>query len=174
MVKVTGDTVSLSDFPTWSFDGSSTYQAQGNDSDLMLHPVTFVTDPIRGEGNFLVLCEVFDDQGNPLWANGGYMLKEDDWNSSVDISLSAVNPVYYLDGGKSGEVFPNPWTPWFRNLLQLYNTLRGENQVWALHRAMGSECLSPNARGLQMVDGQVAEKGRRAVQFYFENKQVAK
>jgi glutamine synthetase len=45
-------------FPEWSFDGSSTYQASGHDSDLLLRPVRFIKDPLRGEGNYLVLCEV--------------------------------------------------------------------------------------------------------------------
>jgi glutamine synthetase len=52
-----------SDFPEWSFDGSSTNQASGEDSDCILKPVTVVKDPIRGEGNFLVMCEVFDPDG---------------------------------------------------------------------------------------------------------------
>src|SRR5690606_26214362 len=56
---------SLSDFPEWSFDGSSTSQAAGNDSDCMLKPVNFVKDPVRGEGNYLVVCEVFLPNGQP-------------------------------------------------------------------------------------------------------------
>jgi glutamine synthetase len=52
-------------FPEWSFDGSSTYQASGNDSDLLLRPVRFIKDPLRGEGNYLVLCEVFKADGTP-------------------------------------------------------------------------------------------------------------
>lgn len=57
----------LSDFPDWGFDGSSTYQAEGSDSDLILKPVSIFDDPILGEGNYLVLCEVFitDDQPHP-------------------------------------------------------------------------------------------------------------
>jgi len=41
----------LSQIPEWSFDGSSTMQAIGNDSDRALHPVAFVLDPIRGGKN---------------------------------------------------------------------------------------------------------------------------
>jgi glutamine synthetase len=52
-------------FPVWSFDGSSTYQADGSNSDLLLRPVSFVRDPLRGEGNHLVLCEVFNSDGTP-------------------------------------------------------------------------------------------------------------
>jgi glutamine synthetase len=57
--------VTLEAFPTWSFDGSSTYQAAGHDSDLILKPVTFVRDPLRGAGPFLVLCEVMGPDGTP-------------------------------------------------------------------------------------------------------------
>ena len=55
--------ISLGSFPDWSFDGSSTSQAKGSDSDLYLKPVQFFSDPIRGEGNFLVMCEVFLTDG---------------------------------------------------------------------------------------------------------------
>ena len=51
--------VTIEDFPIWGFDGSSTNQATGKQSDCELRPVNFVKDPIRGEGNYLVLCEVY-------------------------------------------------------------------------------------------------------------------
>ena len=54
----------LSDLPEWSFDGSSTGQAEGNDSDCLLNPVSLITDPIRGKGNYLVLCEVLNADGS--------------------------------------------------------------------------------------------------------------
>lgn len=60
---------SLSDFPQWSFDGSSTYQSAGHASDLLLQPVTFYVDPIRGPGNYLVLCEVLNADGTPHESN---------------------------------------------------------------------------------------------------------
>ena len=56
-------------FPVWSFDGSSTNQSSGEDSDLILQPVRAVPDPIRGEGNFLVLCEVNNGDGTPHETN---------------------------------------------------------------------------------------------------------
>jgi len=42
----------------WGFDGSSTNQAPGSNSDCVLQPVYSVPDPIRGGKNVLVLCEV--------------------------------------------------------------------------------------------------------------------
>src|SRR5262245_21142267 len=64
-----GSSVSLKDFPDWAFDGSSTYQATGKNSDLLLKPVNFVGDPLRGEGNYLVMCEVLNTDGTPHATN---------------------------------------------------------------------------------------------------------
>ena len=53
----------IEDFPYWSFDGSSTYQAKGSDSDCTLKPVNFVRDPLLDGGDFLVLAEVLNPDG---------------------------------------------------------------------------------------------------------------
>lgn len=68
--------VKVENFPSWSFDGSSTYQAEGNDSDLILKPVNFVEDPIRGKGNYLVMCEVMNADGTPHLTNERANLRE--------------------------------------------------------------------------------------------------
>lgn len=52
------------EYPEWGFDGSSTNQAEGHASDCLLRPVYSCPDPIRGGDNVLVLCEVFDADGN--------------------------------------------------------------------------------------------------------------
>ena len=57
------------DFPAWSFDGSSTGQASGEDSDCILTPVTVYADPFRGDGHYLVLCEVMNPDGSPHDSN---------------------------------------------------------------------------------------------------------
>ena len=44
--------------PIWGFDGSSTNQAPGENSDCVLMPVFTCPDPIRGGDNKLVMCEV--------------------------------------------------------------------------------------------------------------------
>jgi glutamine synthetase len=46
------------ELPIWGFDGSSTNQAPGKNSDCVLQPVLSVPDPIRGGDNVLVMCEV--------------------------------------------------------------------------------------------------------------------
>ncbi len=61
--------VTIENFPEWGFDGSSTYQATGKKSDLVLRPVCFVNDPIRDNGNFLVMNEVMNQDGTPHLTN---------------------------------------------------------------------------------------------------------
>lgn len=54
------DSFSLDNIPEWSFDGSSTKQAVGHDSDCILVPVYMVKDSVRGAGNYIVMCEVLN------------------------------------------------------------------------------------------------------------------
>ena len=67
---------SVADIPLWGYDGSSTYQAQGHFSDLRLKPVKFIPDPIHGEPNILVLCEVYHPDGRPHESNARHKLIE--------------------------------------------------------------------------------------------------
>ena len=55
---IDGPISSVDKIPIWGFDGSSTMQAEGTDSDCMLKPVYFVPDPIRGDDDILVMNEV--------------------------------------------------------------------------------------------------------------------
>lgn len=64
-----GPIKALDDLPLWGFDGSSTSQASGHFSDLMLRPVKFVPDPLHRDGDVLVLCEVLNPDGTPHWSN---------------------------------------------------------------------------------------------------------
>ncbi len=67
---------SLSDLPDWGFDGSSTNQAPGDNSDCALKPVSYFPDPIRGAPHVLVMCEVFLADGvTPHPSNTRAMLR---------------------------------------------------------------------------------------------------
>jgi glutamine synthetase len=54
---------------TWGFDGSSTNQAPGENSDCVLEPVFVCPDPIRNGDNILVLCDVLLPDGSPHATN---------------------------------------------------------------------------------------------------------
>ncbi|MEL7124545.1 MAG: glutamine synthetase beta-grasp domain-containing protein, partial [Bacteroidota bacterium] len=62
--------------PIWSFDGSSTMQAEGNSSDCLLKPVRVVPDPAR-KNAYLVLAEVLNPDGTPHASNTRAMFDDD-------------------------------------------------------------------------------------------------
>ena len=51
----------------WNFDGSSTEQANGNDSEVYIKPVRMYKDPFRKhlQNSYLVLCDTWLPDGNP-------------------------------------------------------------------------------------------------------------
>src|SRR5271155_4013392 len=53
----------------WGFDGSSTNQATGSDSDCVLRPVFVAKDPLRGPSDKLVMCEVLNTDMTPHVSN---------------------------------------------------------------------------------------------------------
>ncbi len=57
------------DLPIWGFDGSSTNQAPGKNSDCVLRPVLTLPDPIRGGDDVLVMCEVLTVDMEPHPSN---------------------------------------------------------------------------------------------------------
>ncbi len=70
IIPATGSTApALSDFPVWQFDGSSTHQAEGANSDCLLRPVRALKDPVRNGEAWLVMCEVFHADGTPHESN---------------------------------------------------------------------------------------------------------
>ncbi|KAI9651531.1 MAG: glutamate--ammonia ligase, partial [Alyxoria varia] len=56
---------SVKDLPEWNFDGSSTEQAPGDNSDVYLRPVAMFPDPFRGGDNVLVMAECYMSDGKP-------------------------------------------------------------------------------------------------------------
>lgn len=66
----------LEDCPMWSFDGSSTRQAEGRSSDCVLKPVAIYPDPVRSNG-WLVMTEVMNPDGTPHASNGRSAIDDD-------------------------------------------------------------------------------------------------
>ena len=65
----------LEECPMWSFDGSSTEQADGNDSDCLLKPVAIIPDPERTNA-YLVMTEVLNADGTAHESNGRATIDE--------------------------------------------------------------------------------------------------
>ncbi len=67
----------LSVIPMWSFDGSSTMQAEGSSSDCLLKPVRTYKDAGRMDA-WIVMCEVLNPDGTPHDSNTRHLLPEND------------------------------------------------------------------------------------------------
>jgi glutamine synthetase len=65
--------------PDWGFDGSSTGQAKGSFSDVILKPVRSYEDPTRKgkwKATYLVICETYNADGTPHETNTRARLRE--------------------------------------------------------------------------------------------------
>ncbi|GBG72739.1 hypothetical protein CBR_g12306 [Chara braunii] len=67
-----GPVKSVSELPKWNYDGSSTGQAPGEDSEVILYPQAIFRDPFRGGDNILVMCDCYTPQGEPIPTNTRY------------------------------------------------------------------------------------------------------
>lgn len=55
--------------PEWNYDGSSTGQADGHNSEIILKPKRICKCPFRKGDNFLVMCDTYESNGNPTSTN---------------------------------------------------------------------------------------------------------
>ncbi len=97
----------LEQLPLWGFDGSSTRQAEGSDSDRMLQPVALFPDPARANG-LLVMCEVLLPDGTPHSSNSRATIPDD-----PDTWFGFEQEYFLYEGGAplgfpSGGGFPAP------------------------------------------------------------------
>lgn len=108
------------DLPLWNYDGSSTNQAPGHDSEVILLPVAIFKDPFRGGENILVLCETSDPKGTALPTNTrekankifSTMLAEEPWfGIEQEYTLFQADGVTPLGWPQNG--FPGPQGPYY-------------------------------------------------------------
>ena len=104
----------LEECPMWSFDGSSTVQADGSASDGLLKPVAIFPDPDRTSA-YLVMTEVLNADGTPHVTNGRATIDDDDddfWFGFEQeyflIDIDTNLPPGFPAGG-----FPGPQGPYY-------------------------------------------------------------
>ena len=71
-MTVEKEPLSYNDLSWWNFDGSSTKQSEGYNSDIYLKPVAVFNDPFSLCNNKLVLCETYKYDKKPT---GKYFCK---------------------------------------------------------------------------------------------------
>lgn len=67
---------SPSELPWWNFDGSSTGQAEGSNSDVYMKPVAIFNDPFLRGNNVLVMCETYKYDKTPNSTNRRYSCEQ--------------------------------------------------------------------------------------------------
>ncbi|MEM8484225.1 MAG: glutamine synthetase beta-grasp domain-containing protein [Bacteroidota bacterium] len=105
---------SLEECPTWSFDGSSTEQADGSSSDCLLKPVAIFPDPGREEA-YLVMTEVLNADGTPHDSNGRATIADDDddyW-FGFEQEYFLWDPMTDLPPGFPAGGYPRPQGPYY-------------------------------------------------------------
>jgi len=68
--------VTLLDFPEWNYDGSSTSQASGCDSEVIIKPHSLYKCPFRKGNNMIVFCDTYLPNGLPHPTNHRYGAKQ--------------------------------------------------------------------------------------------------
>lgn len=108
--------LSLKDIPDWGFDGSSTEQAAGNDSDCLLKPVRLYKSPFD-DVDYFVMCEVLNADGTPHKSNSRrpvedtlriLNVEEGDWWFGFEQEYFFMKDGRPLGWPKDPESFPKP------------------------------------------------------------------
>ena len=105
----------LEECPMWSFDGSSTEQADGSDSDCLLKPVAIYPDPDRLGTGYLVMTEVLNADGTPHASNGRATIDDDDddfW-FGFEQEYFLWDNMTQLPPGFPEQGFPRPQGPYY-------------------------------------------------------------
>ena len=64
--------LSVSLYEDWNYDGSSTFQMSGKDSEVIIKPVAVYLDPFRKAPNVFVLCDTYYPDDKPMPSNHRY------------------------------------------------------------------------------------------------------
>lgn len=104
----------LEDCPIWSFDGSSTDQATGSNSDCLLKPVAVFPDPDR-KSSYLVMTEVLNADGTPHETNGRAHIEEEDEDFwfGYEQEYFLVDPATDKPLGFPQDGYPAPQGPYY-------------------------------------------------------------
>jgi len=91
-------------FPMWNYDGSSTDQAEGLNSELKLKPVAVYINPFTNncDISYLVLCETLDKNDKPLPSNSRAEAAElfETYKAKTEKPWFGIEQEYFIFGEK--------------------------------------------------------------------------
>uniref|UniRef100_A0A1J3K246 Glutamine synthetase n=1 Tax=Noccaea caerulescens TaxID=107243 RepID=A0A1J3K246_NOCCA len=111
-----------SELPKWNYDGSSTGQAPGDDSEVILYPQAIFKDPFRRGNNILVMCDAYTPAGEPIPTNKRHaaakifsdpsVVAEETWYGIEQEYTLLQNDIKWPVGWPVGG-FPGPQGPYY-------------------------------------------------------------
>ena len=108
------DSIVLEKLPDWNYDGSSTGQASGEDSEVIIKPVALYINPLK-TNSYFVLCDTWLPNGMPHKTNTRYLAKEifdkgleEKPLFGMEQEFFLINPETNLPCGFPNNGFPSP------------------------------------------------------------------
>ncbi|KAI3419967.1 Glutamine synthetase [Psidium guajava] len=108
--------------PKWNYDGSSTDQAPGHDSEVILCPQAVFKDPFRRGNSILVMCDSYTPAGKPIPTNKRFaaveifshpdVIAEEPWYGIEQEYTLLQKDVHWPVGWPVGG-FPGPQGPYY-------------------------------------------------------------
>jgi len=109
--------VTIDDIPNWNYDGSSTGQASGRESEVIIKPKAIFNNPFGSPYDYIVLCDTYLPDGTPLYNNTRVdanhtfeqKLEEEPWFGLEQeyflIDPSTDKPLGFNETGKQGQYY---------------------------------------------------------------------
>ena len=109
--------INIDDIPDWNYDGSSTGQATGRESEVIIKPKALFNNPFGLPFDYIVLCDTYLPDGSPLYNNTRIVadmifnekLEEEPWFGLEQeyflIDPTTNKPLGFDETGKQGQYY---------------------------------------------------------------------